>query len=121
VDIRGDGRQALILGDEIAFPGDASHCLKCHVGTTYQNVTVPNALLTTVKITTGNPSETKAQIFGARDTVPNDTDVVNSPAASSCYYCHDSSAAASHFVQMGGDILKTRTDALLELPWEVTP
>ena len=121
VDIRGDGRQALILGDEIAFPGDASHCLKCHVGTTYQNVTVPNALLTTVKITTGNPSETKAQIFGARDTVPNDTDVVNSPAASSCYYCHDSSAAASHFVQMGGDILKARTDALLELPWEVTP
>jgi len=106
---------------EVTYPGDLSHCAKCHTGTTYQNVVVPNALLTTVKVTTGNPAEDNTAILGARASMPNATDLVNSPQTSACYYCHATKAPASHFVQMGGDIEVTRTTALLEVPWDVTP
>jgi len=116
VDIRGDGRQALILGNEILFPGDLSHCTKCHVGTTYQNVQVPNSLLTTEKITSGIDGETKAQIFTARDTVPNDNDLVNSATASACGYCHDTPTDVSHFRTQGGDIKSKRADARVAPP-----
>ena len=115
VDIRGE-RLALIAGDEITYPGDVSHCTKCHVGTTYQNVQVPNILLTTEKITTGNPSEDNNAISAARDTVPNDTDLVNSATSSACGYCHNSSTAVSHFVAQGGNIKTKRAEAKVAPP-----
>jgi OmcA/MtrC family decaheme c-type cytochrome len=116
VDIRNRLDGVLVLGNEILFPGDLSHCLKCHVGTTYRNVLVPNALLTTEKITTGVDSETRAQIIAARDSVPNDTDLVSSATASACGYCHDTPTDVSHFRTMGGDIKSTRADARVAPP-----
>jgi OmcA/MtrC family decaheme c-type cytochrome len=116
VDIRNFRGGALILGDEILFPGDLSHCLKCHVGTTYENVLVPNALLTTEKITTGVEGETVDQVKAARDSVPNDTDLVSSATASACGYCHDTPTDVSHFRLMGGDIKSTRADATVAPP-----
>jgi len=115
VDVRGD-RQAIILGNEILYPGDLSHCTKCHVGTTYQNVQVPNGLMTTVKTTTGVAGETRDQISAARDSVPNATDLVNTPTASACGYCHDTPTAVSHFVTMGGEIKAPRGDASMAPP-----
>jgi OmcA/MtrC family decaheme c-type cytochrome len=114
VDIRNRLDGILLLGDEILYPGDLSHCTKCHVGTTYQNVLVEGSLLTTEKITTGVDGETRDQIIGARDTVPNVTDLVNSPTASACGYCHDTPTDVSHFTLMGGDIKVKRSDALVE-------
>jgi len=116
VDIRNRLDGVLVLGNEILFPGDLSHCLKCHVGTTYENVLVPNALLTTEKITTGVAGETRAQIITARDLVPNDTDLVSSATASACGYCHDTPTDVSHFRTMGGDIKSTRADAKVAPP-----
>jgi OmcA/MtrC family decaheme c-type cytochrome len=116
VDIRNRLDGVLLLGGEITYPGDVSHCTKCHVGTTYENVLVDNTLLTTEKITTGVAGETRAQIIGARDSVPNGTDLVNSATASACGYCHDTPTDVSHFRTMGGDIKSTRADAKVAPP-----
>ena len=131
VDIRNFGDGVLILGNEVTFPGDLKHCTKCHIvngaGTnsnpyvgTYVAELPDNVLLNTTKITTGNASETRAEIIAVRNTVPNATDLVNSPIASACYGCHAGITMASHAVQMGGDINSTRTGALLEIPWDLT-
>jgi hypothetical protein len=74
-----------------------------------------------VKATTGNPSETAVQVNAARASVSNATDLVNSPIAATCYSRHATVTAASHMAQNGGDIDKVRTEALLELPWDMTP
>lgn len=116
VDIRNFRGGFLLLGNEITFPGDVSHCTKCHVGNTYQNVLVPNILLTTEKITTGIDGETVDQIIAARASVPNDTDLVDSATASACGYCHDSPTDVSHFRLMGGEIKSKRADAKVAPP-----
>jgi OmcA/MtrC family decaheme c-type cytochrome len=122
VDIRNRQSGVLLLGSEILYPGDLSHCTKCHVGTTYQNVQVANGLLTTVKVTTGVAGETVAQINAARASVPNATDVVNTQAASACGYCHDTPLSVSHFVAMGGEIKAPRGTAVMTPPaLNVTP
>jgi len=126
-DIRNFRDGALILGNEITFPGTLNHCTKCHVsnstGTTatYRPDVIPdNVLLSTTRVTTGNASETRADILAARASVPNATDLVNSPIAAACYGCHASIPRASHMVQMGGDVSSTRTGALTEIPWDLT-
>ena len=47
--------------------------------------------------------------------MPNDTDRVNSPTTSACFYCHDSGTPASHMELQGGKLGITREDAK-ELP-----
>jgi OmcA/MtrC family decaheme c-type cytochrome len=124
VDIRNRLNGVLLLGDEITYPGDVSHCKKCHVGTTYEKVLVENILLTTEKITTGVAGETVADINAARASVPNSTDLVDSATVSACGYCHDSPIAVSHFIAQGGDVKATRSDALIQPPTltpDVTP
>ena len=116
VDIRNRLDGVLLRGEEVTYPGDLSHCAKCHVGTTYQNVQVANGLLSTEKITTGVAGETLAQINAARATVPNATDLVNTPTASACGYCHDTPATVSHFVTMGGEIKAPRGSASMTPP-----
>jgi OmcA/MtrC family decaheme c-type cytochrome len=124
VDVRNFRGGFLLLGDEILFPGDLSHCLKCHVGTGDEIVQVPNVLLTTERITTGVAGETVDQVIAARASVPNDTDLVSSATASACGYCHDTPTDVSHFRTMGGDIKSTRADAKVAPPLltpDVTP
>ena len=116
VDIRNRLDGVLLLGNEVTYPGDVSHCTKCHVGTTYQDVLVPNILLTTEKITTGIDGETRDQINAARASVPNDTDLVDSATASACGYCHDTPTDVSHFRLMGGEIKSKRADAKVAPP-----
>jgi hypothetical protein len=107
VDIRNRSGGVLLQGDEITFPGDPSHCGKCHLNNLYQNVQRPR-LNTTVVTTTGVAGETAAQITAARASVPNATDLVNSPATSACGHCHDSDPARGHFIAMGGSIRAPR-------------
>jgi OmcA/MtrC family decaheme c-type cytochrome len=119
----------LLEGDEITYPGDLSHCGKCHLNNLYQNVQVqhvvpsgqPGAgtytrLVSTVNTTTGAANENRDQIIGARNSVPNATDNVNTPGASACGHCHDSVTARSHFVAMGGDVRAPRGSAILIPP-----
>ena len=99
------------------FPGDLMDCTKCHIGDSYVPSSIPAGVLkTTERTTTGISAETRAQIITVRGTVPNDTDLVNSPIASACYYCHDSSAAASHMALNGGKLRTKRTDVFLTFP-----
>jgi OmcA/MtrC family decaheme c-type cytochrome len=115
VDIRNFRGGALVLGDEVTFPGDLSHCGKCHLNNLYQNIQTTDRLLTTASTTTG-ADNTVADVVAARASVPNATDLVNTPAASACGHCHDSVTARSHFVTMGGEIRAPRGAAVLVPP-----
>jgi len=117
---------------EVTYPGDLTHCTKCHfaanpgTGNTSQSYKADlpaGVLFTTEKVTTGNASETLSQIIGARqsfqghDASGNATDLVDSPIAGKCGYCHDTPAAVGHFLSTGGaDIKNTRAIAELTPP-----
>jgi OmcA/MtrC family decaheme c-type cytochrome len=116
VDIRNRLDGVLLLGDEVTYPGNLSTCTKCHLNGTYANVASTNFLVTTTKITTGNANETVADINAARATVPNSTDLVNTPTSSACGYCHDTPTAVSHFGLQGGKIKTERGIATLTPP-----
>ena len=55
---------------------------------------------------------TAAAVRAARAAVPNDTDLIISPTAATCYKCHDSNPAAFHFGHNGGVIDAERASAL---------
>jgi len=76
--------------------------------------------LSTVKASTGNPSGTSAQINAAHASVSNAADLVNSPIAAACYSRNATVTAASCMAQNGGDIDKVLSEALLEIPWDMT-
>jgi hypothetical protein len=107
VDIRNRVGGVLLQGDEKTFPGDPSHCGKCHLNNLYQNVQQTGRLLSTVVTTTGADAS-PADVVAARASVPNSTDLVNSPATSACGHCHDSDPARGHFIAMGGSIRAPR-------------
>jgi OmcA/MtrC family decaheme c-type cytochrome len=118
---------AYIDSDEVTYPGDLTHCTKCHfpanpgAGNTSQSYKAdlpPGILFATEAVTTGISGETLSQIIGARqsfqghDPSGNPTDNVTSPLASRCGYCHDTPAAVGHFISTGGaDIKATRSIA----------
>jgi OmcA/MtrC family decaheme c-type cytochrome len=95
---------------EVTFPGNLLDCEKCHIAGTY-DLAPANSLWTTERITTGDPAETRDDIIAARGGMPNDTDLVNSPTASACFYCHDTGTPESHMVLQGGKLGITRGDA----------
>ena len=120
-----------INGAEVTYPGDLSHCTQCHYATTVPTGATANSykadlpagvLFTTEKVTTGNSSETLAQITGARqsfqghDPSGNTTDLVDSPVAGKCGYCHDTPAAIGHIISNGGQVRQTRSTAELTPP-----
>jgi hypothetical protein len=63
-------------------------------------------------VTTDGTNASRDAVIAARNSVPNDTDLVNSPTASACYFCHNSNPAAAHFGQNGGVIDVERAEAL---------
>lgn len=116
---RGNSGRFYYDWSHVTFPGELNNCETCHEDGTYLPASVPaNALFTNVRTTTGNPAETQADVAGARKTVPNATDLVNTPISSACHYCHDSAAAASHMELNGGAIGWERGDVVAEEPVE---
>jgi OmcA/MtrC family decaheme c-type cytochrome len=115
VDIRNRVGGVLLQGDEKTFPGDLSHCGKCHLNNLYQNVQATGRFLSTVVITTGADAS-PADVIAARTNMPNATDLVNTPATSACGHCHDSDPARSHFIAMGGSIRAPRGVATVPVP-----
>jgi OmcA/MtrC family decaheme c-type cytochrome len=123
----------LVYGPEITYPGNLRHCTKCHYANTvpagigaitqsYKAELPASVLPTTQKITTGNPAETAADIEAARTAVPNQTDLVNTPISSACYYCHTSDVRADHFRLQGGMIAAQRSTVdLTAAPLFLTP
>ena len=101
---------------EVTFPAEhgVSNCLLCHVEGTYGLPLADNVLETTVRTTStadGLDGDDFATVDAARDSLPNDTDWVNSPIASACYYCHDSAGTVAHMRQNGGVISTADPDA----------
>ena len=121
-----------IDSDEVTYPGDLTHCTKCHfpanpgAGNTSQSYKAdlpPGILFATERVTTGSTGETLSQIIGARqsfqghDPSGNPTDLVTSPLVSRCGYCHDSPTEVGHFLSTGGgDVKNTRSTAELTPP-----
>jgi OmcA/MtrC family decaheme c-type cytochrome len=94
---------------EVTFPAEdgTSNCLLCHNEGTYQLPLPANVLETTVRTTStadGLDGNDYNAVDGARDSLPNDTDWVNTPVSSTCYYCHNNEAALAHMRQNGGII-----------------
>jgi OmcA/MtrC family decaheme c-type cytochrome len=121
----------LLNGSEVAYPGNLMHCTKCHYGpavpagdstpagfvaNSYKADLPANVLNTTTKVTTGVATETLADINAARASMPNATDLVVSPLASACGYCHDSNAQVSHMRLNGAAINVERGNANLTPP-----
>jgi OmcA/MtrC family decaheme c-type cytochrome len=114
---------------EVTYPGDLTHCTKCHfpanpgsgrVSQSYKADLPLGVLFNTDKVTTGNSAETLSQIIAARqafqghDPSGNPTDLVTSPLTSRCGYCHDGPSEVGHFLSTGGaDVKNTRSTAEL--------
>jgi OmcA/MtrC family decaheme c-type cytochrome len=85
----------------IVFPGIINLCETCHRPGTYDG-TLPAGALPTNEVTGGEGLVTRAAVTAARASVPNATDIVNSPFVSTCIGCHDSDLTAAHIAQNGG-------------------
>ena len=101
--VRGPTRQGYYDWSHITFPRGAStaNCKLCHIDGTYELPLTADLLGTTVRTTTdtnGEEYDPEAAFKG----VPNGADWVNTPTASSCFYCHTSSDAMAHMMQNGG-------------------
>jgi OmcA/MtrC family decaheme c-type cytochrome len=114
---------------EVTFPGILSNCETCHIGATgsgssakpptYAMDALPaDMLVSTMRTTSGDPMEDRTTILAKRASVPNATDLVNSPIASACYYCHNSDAALSHMEINGGAIGWSRSEYFEKAPYE---
>ena len=108
--VRG-GRQGYYDWAEVTFPAEdgTANCTLCHDWGDIELPLSPDLLPTTVR-TTGvadGMDATTGDVATAIDNVPNATDWINTPTASSCFYCHTGADAMAHMVQNG---------ALLTLP-----
>lgn len=99
---------------EVTFPAEVNNCLLCHNEGTFELPLNQNVLDTTVRTTgseDGLDGNDFAAVGAARNGLPNPTDWVNTAAASTCFYCHDSEAALAHMRQNGGIISVANADA----------
>jgi len=101
---------------EVTFPAQngVRNCLLCHMEDTYELPLNENVLPTTVRTTgtdDGLDGNDFAAVGAARDGVPNATDWVNTPTASTCYMCHHNDPfAVAHMRQNGGVISVANAD-----------
>jgi OmcA/MtrC family decaheme c-type cytochrome len=100
---------------EVTFPAEngTRNCLLCHREDTYELPLSDDVLPTTVRTTQAEDGldADHTAAGAARANVPNPQDWVNSPTASTCYYCHDSNLALNHMEQNGGVISIADPDA----------
>jgi len=110
--VRNRGSSGVYFYDwsEVTFPGILSNCETCHKPGTYE-VDLPAGVLVSTDITTNGNITTPADVNASRASMPNPTDLVNSPIAAACYKCHDENPAAAHFGQNGGVIDVERATA----------
>lgn len=93
---------------EVTFPGDPSNCAKCHDGDTY-TTDLPSNVLMSTDVTTDGFNATEADVEAARDSKPNDTDLVITPIAAACTACHDTPLAEAHMGHNGAGVRVERS------------
>jgi OmcA/MtrC family decaheme c-type cytochrome len=100
---------------EVTFPGILSNCETCHVSASEAyDAELPDGALVTTDVTTDGLNLTVASVNAARASVPNDTDLIQSQVAGTCYMCHDNDPAVAHMGQNGGVIDNWRAESLGE-------
>jgi OmcA/MtrC family decaheme c-type cytochrome len=106
--VRDRGASGIFYYDfaEITFPGILSNCQSCHVAGTYAGV--PAGAFDSTQVISDGTDATTAAVATARTKVPNATDLVSTPVASSCASCHDSKPAVAHMEQNGGFVRAAR-------------
>jgi OmcA/MtrC family decaheme c-type cytochrome len=92
---------------EVTYPQVQGNCAACHTDTGF-GVALPAGALPSTDRTSSGAGEARAQLLAARTAVPNATDLVTSPTASSCVGCHDTSLAKAHMQQNGGAVGQPR-------------
>ena len=98
---------------EVTFPGILSNCETCHIDDSeLYDAELPDGALVTTNVTTDGLNLTVAAVAAARASVPNDTDLIHSPIAGTCYMCHDNDPALAHMSQNGGVIDNWRAESL---------
>jgi OmcA/MtrC family decaheme c-type cytochrome len=90
----------------ITYPGELSHCTKCHIDTTYK-ADLPAGVLFSTNSEMG--------------LAPALTDNVVSPTAAACGRCHNDPLSLSHIVLQGGGIGVTREEATTVPPVILAP
>lgn len=119
----------------VQYPGMLKNCEQCHLPGTVNfgatgSTVAPNMLYTTasagVTVAAGtaglSPYVVPGQDYGLPASVDTAgvltaaaaTTLVNSPMASACFACHDTSLAKSHMTSNGGSIYEARSTALLK-------
>jgi OmcA/MtrC family decaheme c-type cytochrome len=119
----------------IQYPGKLKNCEQCHLSDTVNfgatgTTVAPNMLYTTasagVTVASGtyglSPYVTALQDYGLPASVSVTgvltpaaaTTLVNSPMASACFSCHDTSLAKTHMTSNGGSIYEARSTATLK-------
>ena len=105
------------------FPGILKRCDMCHTTYTrqsgYSTVLVPTytevdpkSAVTTVRtIGASADANNVIKVDADRKSLPNATDLVNTPFASSCVSCHSLPAAKAHIKQNGGQLSVPRSTA----------
>ncbi|MHB8872759.1 MAG: OmcA/MtrC family decaheme c-type cytochrome [Myxococcaceae bacterium] len=96
---------------EVTFPNMPNNCEACHRPGTYDTSLPSGVLVSTIEtlpLTTPNPDGGVWTVTDARQTLPNATDLVTTPAAGVCSNCHDSALAINHMEANGGSIKRAR-------------
>lgn len=88
---------------EVTFPGILNNCSTCHKDGVFKLPVDTNALPTTMvtALTDGSDADAIATVAEGRASLPNAGDIVISPNAAACVYCHDSDLAKGHMEQNG--------------------
>ena len=117
----------------LGYPGVLKNCEQCHLPNTVNfgangATLAPNLLWTTVAsgttvaagvATSPYVAQTAGTVYGANFSVSSagvttpagTATLVNSPIASACFACHDTSSAKAHMVSNGGSIYEARSTA----------
>ncbi len=100
---------------EVTYPQESNNCSACHIDGSTELPLADSLLPTTVR-TTGSADGLdmdEAAVTAARagGALPNATDWINTPTASSCFYCHTSGEAWAHMTQQGAQLSMPSIDA----------
>ncbi len=105
-------------GTVVAFPGEIGDCETCHLEDTYWPSEIPADALVSINECLLEGEETIELLESALVSVPNDTDLIYSPAVGACAGCHYNEAAIAHMEQNGGAFTWARSEYNAELPYE---
>jgi OmcA/MtrC family decaheme c-type cytochrome len=87
----------------VTYPNELANCEACHMEGTY-DTNLPMGELAGTRIVPSATPDDRTAVAAARGTVPNDEDIVWSPAAAACGSCHNGVQSVNHMIQNGSYI-----------------